>query len=173
MREWVPVPGTAKARLVEAAIHQFETAGYDGVNVTELAAKADVTTGSLYHHFDSKLGLYLVVREEMERRVVDRMAGAAAAADRPVSAALLVAFDAAVHFGVCRILGDPLPVQRDDPIADTLRPLLPRRLRAAPAIFAAAWRAALRSVADGVPSTTARASLSYLLDGAVRSSARR
>jgi AcrR family transcriptional regulator len=173
MREWVPVPGTAKARLVEAAIHHFETAGYDGVNVTELAAKADVTTGSLYHHFESKLGLYLVVREEMERRVVDRMTGAAAASDQPVSAALLVAFDAAVHFGVCRILAEPLPVPREDPIADTLRSLLPKRLRVAPAIFAAAWRAALRSVADGVPSTTARASLSYLLDGAVRSTARR
>jgi AcrR family transcriptional regulator len=173
MREWVPVPGTAKARLVEAAIHHFETAGYDGVNVTELAAKADVTTGSLYHHFESKLGLYLVVREEMERRVVDRMTGAAAAADEPVSAALLVAFDAAVHFGVCRILAEPLPVPREDPIADSLRSLLPKRLRAAPAIFAASWRAALRAVADGVPSSTARASLSYLLDGAVRSTARR
>lgn len=176
MREWVPVPGTAKARLVEAAVHQFETAGYDGVNVTELAAKADVTTGSLYHHFDSKLGLYLVVREEMERRVVDRMVGAAAAADNPASAALLVAFDAAVHFGVCRILAEPLPVPREDPVADTLRPLLPKRLRAAPAILAASWRAALTTVVDGVPSTTARASLSYLLnglDGAVRSSARR
>lgn len=173
MREWVPVPGTAKARLVEAAIHHFETAGYDGVNVAELAAKADVTTGSLYHHFESKLGLYLVVRDEMERRVVDRMAGAAAAAEQPVRAALLVAFDAAVHFGVCRILAEPLPVPRDDPVADSVRALLPKRLRAAPAIFAAAWRAALLSVADGVPSTTARASLSYLLDGAVRSPARR
>ena len=174
MREWVPVPGTAKARLVEAAVHQFETAGYDGVNVTELAAKADVTTGSLYHHFDSKLGLYLVVREEMERRVVDRMVGAAAAADgNAASAALLVAFDAAVHFGVCRILAEPLPVPRADPIADTLRPLLPKKLRAAPAILAASWRAALTAVVDGVPSATARASLSYLLDGAVRSSARR
>lgn len=173
MREWVPVPGTAKARLVEAAVHQFETAGYDDVNVTELAAKANVTTGSLYHHFDSKLGLYLVVREEMERRVVDRMAGAAAAADKPVRAALLVAFDAAVHFGVCRILAEPLPVPRDDPVADTLRPLLPKRLRAAPAILVASWRAALLAVADGVPSTTARASLSYLLDGEARSSASR
>lgn len=173
MREWVPVPGTAKARLIEAAVHQFETAGYDAVNVTELAAKADVTTGSLYHHFESKLGLYLVVREEMERRVVDRMTGAAAVADDPVGAALLVAFDAAVHFGVCRILAEPVPVERDDPIAAALRPLLPKRLRAAPAVFAAAWRAALLSVAGGVPSTTARSSLSYLLDGAARSPARR
>jgi AcrR family transcriptional regulator len=78
-----------------------------------------VTTGSLYHHFESKIGLYLVVREEMEQRVVDRMTGAAAVAG-------------------------------DDPVG-----------------------AALLSVADGVPSTTVRSSLSCLLDGAARSPARR
>lgn len=167
MQEWIPVPGSAKARLVEAAVHQFETAGYEAVNVTELAAKASVTTGSLYHHFDSKLGLYLVVREEMERRVVDRMTGAAAASGtgRPAArAALLVAFDAAAHFGVCRILAEPLPIPREDPIEATLRPLLPKRLRAAGAVLAAGWRAALLSVADGTPSTTARASLVWVLE---------
>jgi AcrR family transcriptional regulator len=168
MREWVPVPGTAKARLVEAAVHQFETAGYEAANVTELAAKASVTTGSLYHHLESKLGLYLVVREEMERRVVDRMAGAIAVAGgrgRPaVRAALLVAFDAAVHFDVCRILAEPLPVPREDPVEAALRPLLPKRRPATAMILAAAWRAALLAVADGAPSTTTRASLDYLLD---------
>lgn len=239
MREWIPVPGTAKSRLVEAAIHQFEMAGYEAVNVTELAAKASVTTGALYHHFDSKLGLYLVVREEMERRVVDRMVGAAAASSdlgratpevasgtgsgaaarstaragsrtgsratpqsKPrtaaqatssaeprtaaqttppaeprtaaqatspaesrvaMRAALLVAFDAAVHFGVCRILAEPLPVEREDPVEAALHPLLPKRLRASAAILAAAWRAALLSVADGLPSTAARESLVYVL----------
>ena len=172
MREWIPVPGTAKARLVEAAIHHFEVAGYEAVNVTELAAKADVTTGSLYHHFDSKLGLYLVVREEMERRVVDRMAGAVAAAGgrgrATVRAALLVAFDAAVHFGVCRVLAEPLPIERDDPIETTLRPLLPPRRGVGGAILAAAWRAALLAVADGTPGSTARSSLDYLLDPAGR-----
>ena len=57
MREWVPIPGSAKARLIEAAIHQFELNGYEAVNVVDLAGKAGVTTGSLYHHFGSKLGL--------------------------------------------------------------------------------------------------------------------
>jgi AcrR family transcriptional regulator len=170
MREWIPVPGTAKARLVEAAVHQFETAGYEAANVAELAAKANVTTGSLYHHFDSKLGLYLVVREEMERRIVDRMAGAVAAAGgrgrAAIRAALLVAFDAAVHFDVCRILAEPLPVPRDDPIEATLRELLPKRRGAGGAILAAAWRAALLAVAGGVPSATARASLDYVLEPA-------
>lgn len=166
MQEWIPIPGTVKARLVEAAIHQFEMTGYDAVNVTELAGKAGVTTGSLYHHFDSKLGIYLVVREEMERRIVDRMAGAAASigSGRPAArAALLVAFDAAVHFGVCRILAEPVPVERDDPVAATLRPLLPKRLAVGAAVLAAAWRATLLATADGTPSTSARASLDFLL----------
>lgn len=167
MQEWIPVPGSVKARLVEAAVHQFELAGYEAVNVTELAAKASVTTGALYHHFDSKLGLYLVVREEMERRVVDRMVGAAAASTgRGLPAArtaLLVAFDAAVHFGVCRILAEPLPVAREDPVETTLRSLLPKRMRAGGAVLAAAWRAALLAAADGMPSPTARASLAYVL----------
>jgi len=121
MREWVPVPGSAKARLIEAAIHQFELTGYEAVNVVDLASKASVTTGALYHHFGSKLGLYLTVREDMEKRIVERMEGAAAAAGNrghpAVRAALLVAFDAAVRFTVSRILGEQPPVERDDPIA--------------------------------------------------------
>ena len=165
MQEWIPIPGTAKARLVEAAIHHFEIAGYDAVNVTELASKAGVTTGSLYHHFGSKQGLYLVVRNEMEWRIVERMHGAAAASPGPgaARAALLVAFDAAVRFGVCRILAEPVPVERDDPVEAMLRSLMPRRLDAAGAILAAAWRAALLAVAEGTPNATARASLDYLL----------
>jgi AcrR family transcriptional regulator len=167
MREWIPVPGSVRARLVEAAIHQFELAGYEATSVTDLAAKASVTTGALYHHFDSKRGLYLVVREEMERRTVDRMTGAAAASDpgrAAVRAALLVAFDAAVHFNACRILAEPPPVPREDPIEATLRPLLPKRLVATGAVLAAAWRASLLAVADGTPSTTARASLAWVLE---------
>jgi AcrR family transcriptional regulator len=168
MREWIPVPGTAKARLIDAAIHQFEVAGYDAVNVVELAAKADVTTGALYHHFESKLGLYLVVRDEMEKRIVERMEGAAASTGRgraAARAALLVAFDAAARFGVCRILGAPPPVERDDPVTAVLRPLLPKRLAAPMSdILAAAWRAALLAVADGTPTSAARASLSYFLE---------
>ena len=168
MREWVPVPGTAKARLIEAAIHQFELAGYEAVNVVDMAGKASVTTGALYHHFGSKLGLYLTIREDMEKRIVERMEGAAEAAGHrghaAVRAALLVAFDAAVRFTVCRILGEQPPVERDDPVATALRPLLTRHKAPAADIWAAAWRAALLAVATGTPSATARASLVYVLD---------
>lgn len=167
MREWVPVPGSAKARLIEAAIHQFELAGYEAVNVVDLASKASVTTGALYHHFGSKLGLYLIVREDMEKRIVERMEGASAAAGRghsAVRAALLVAFDAAVRFTVCRILGEQPPVERLDPIAAALRPLLTQHKAPAADMLAAAWRAALLAVAVGTTSASARASLLYVLD---------
>jgi AcrR family transcriptional regulator len=168
VRDWIPIPGSAKARLVEAAIEQFELAGYDAVNVVELATKANVTTGSLYHHFDSKLGLYLVVRGEMEKRITERMEGAAAASGgrgRPAArAALLVAFDATVRFGVCRILGEHPPVEREDPVAAVLAPLLPRRLAPAAGMMAATWRAALMTVAGGTPAAAARASFEYLLE---------
>ena len=41
---------------------------------------AETTTGPLYHHFGSKLGLYDVIRSDVERRVTDRMEGALATA---------------------------------------------------------------------------------------------
>ncbi|WP_433264613.1 TetR/AcrR family transcriptional regulator [Actinosynnema sp. CS-041913] len=168
MREWIPIPGSAKARLIEAAVHQFELAGYEAVNVVDLAGKASVTTGALYHHFGSKLGLYLTVRDDMEKRIAERMEGAAAAAGNrghpAVRAALLVAFDAAVRFTVCRILGEQPPVERDDPVAAALRPLLTKHKAPAADILAAAWRAALLAVATGASSTAAaRASLVYVL----------
>lgn len=170
MREWIPVPGSVKARLIDTAIHEFEMTGYEAVNVVDLAAKASVTTGALYHHFHSKLGLYLVVRGEMEKRIVERMEGAAAASGgrgRPaIGAALLVGFDAANRFTVCRILGSPAPIERDDPVTAVLRPLLAKRLAPTAVILAAAWRAALLAVADGTASGTVRSSLLYFLEPA-------
>ena len=104
----VPIPGSAQARLIEAAIRRFESEGRDAVNVMDVARDAGVTTGSLYHHFGSKEGLYVVIRDEMERRMTERMEGAAAAMGSAgrgaVTASLLVAFDAALRFGVARIL---------------------------------------------------------------------
>lgn len=167
MREWVPVPGSAKARLIEAALHHFERSGFEAASVTDIAAKASVTTGSLYHHFGSKLGLYLVVREDLEKRLTDRMEGAAAGAggaEQPaVRVALLVAFDAAVRFGACRLLGESTPTGQPDRIADTLQGLLSGRAEVTASVLAAGWRAALRGVADGVPVQPCRAALEFIL----------
>ena len=51
VRGWVPVPGSTKGRLITGALAEFGARGYAAVSVTELAELADVTIGSLYHHF--------------------------------------------------------------------------------------------------------------------------
>lgn len=167
--EWIPVPGSAKARLIDAALHTFEQEGYEGAAVTDLAAKAGVTTGALYHHFGSKLGLYTIVRADLERRVMDRMLGAAdgaAESGRPaVNAALLVGFDAAVRFNACRILGEPHPQGQPDLIRATLGELVPQHSEPAADVLTAAWRAALLKVADGITAEAGRAALRYVLHG--------
>jgi AcrR family transcriptional regulator len=164
MREWIPVPGTSKARLVNTALEQFGARGYEAVGVTELAATAGVTTGSLYHHFGSKLGLYAVVREEAERRVLDRMEGAAAArADEEASAivrtALLVGFDYVAGQRLAGLLAEPHPQPAPDPVESFLDRLTGREQAPVGRLLAAAWRAALAALADGVPPDRARAAL--------------
>jgi len=161
MREWIPVSSSPKGRLVLAAVTAFGARAFDEVTVGELSAAAEVTTGALYHHFGSKLGLYEFVRADVERRLLDRMEGAAAAsgADRAtaVRAALLVGFDFAVGERFLRILG-ALPAGADgDRLADVLSsatdsPVLGR-------VLAAAWRAALAAIADGIDAQEARAAI--------------
>jgi AcrR family transcriptional regulator len=164
VREWIPISTSPKGRLALAAVKQFGERPFDDVTVGELAAAADVTTGALYHHFGSKLGLYNFVRDDVERRLLDRMEGAIAASaslDRSASvmAALVIGFDFAVREGFLRILGDPPAGTEHDRLADLLSastaPVSPVLGR----VLAAAWRAALVAVAEGSDPQQARAVL--------------
>ena len=164
MREWIPISTSPKGRLALAAVKQFGERPFDDVTVGELAAAADVTTGALYHHFGSKLGLHDFVRDDVERRLLDRMEGAIAAStplDRSaaVMAALVIGFDFAVREGFLRILGDPPAGTEHDRLADLLSastaPVSPVLGR----VLAAAWRAALMAVAEGSDPQQARAAL--------------
>lgn len=160
------MPGTVKGRLIEAALHEFEDKGFEASSVTEIAAKAGVTTGSLYHHFGSKLGLYTLIRADLEKRLSDRMEGAAATSPPgwpAVRASLLVAFDAAVKFNVCRILGEPEPSGIDGPVELALGSLLPESHSVASKVLAAAWRSSLLIVSEGEPSALARRGLEFVL----------
>lgn len=166
VREWIPVPGSVKARLLAAAIAQFEAHGFEAASVTEIARQAKATTGAIYHHFDSKLGLFEVVREEMERRVRDRMEGAwgAVGGSWPgVAAALLVGFDAAIHFKAARILSDPAASGERDVLCQTLRTLAAGAPSLAPDLLIGAWRAALTAVAGGSSAEQARLALKWVL----------
>jgi AcrR family transcriptional regulator len=165
VREWIPVSASPKGRLALAAVKEFGARPFDEVTVGELASAAKVTTGALYHHFGSKLGLYLFVREDVERRLLDRMEGAIAASvpasDRSaaVTAALLVGFDFAVREGFLRILGDPPAGAARDRLAELLRANTAAASPVLSRVLAAAWRAALTAVAEGSQPQQARAAL--------------
>jgi len=165
--EWIPTRSSAKGRLVLTALAHFAEVAYEDVGVSDLAAAAGVTTGSLYHHFGSKLGLYDVARTDVERRVLDRLQGAVAAraGDAPgeaANAALLVAFDFLVDQHVARLLAETHPGRPSDPIESYIASVADQRGLPIGSILVAAWRAALRAVIDGVPTDLARAALAAI-----------
>jgi len=165
VREWIPVPGSVKARLLAAALVRFEAEGYEAAGVTDIAREAGVTTGALYHHFGSKPELFAMLREEMERRVRDRMEGAHAAVGggrAGVAAALRVGFDAAVHFAAVRVLSDPAAPPERDALLPTLRGLLGDAPGPAAEVLLGAYRAALAAVARGASADEARRALDWL-----------
>jgi AcrR family transcriptional regulator len=163
MPEWIPSESSSKGRLVLRAVDAFSAEPFDDVNVVALCAAADVTTGTLYHHFGTKLGLYEVVRLEVERRTADRIAGALAARadDSPavaVRAALLVAFDYVVGAGRVRLMGAPVPRGHDDGLEAAVRSALDPQSAVAK-VWLAAWRAALMCTLDGHSVEAARSAL--------------
>jgi AcrR family transcriptional regulator len=168
VREWIPISSSSKGRLALRALEDFGAKGFEAVNVVDVAAAAGVTTGSLYHHFGSKVGLYTFVRAEAERRLLDRMEGAAEAtrgADTraaAVRAALLVGFDFATGHGFLRLLGESHPEHREDPVAGMLAELCDGGRTPIAEMLAGAWRAALTAVAGGTPVEAAREALAAI-----------
>jgi len=64
-----PVEGTTRQRIVAAAVDLFAAQGFDATSVSEVAARAGVAKGGLYHHFTSKDDLlFEVYRELVERQ---------------------------------------------------------------------------------------------------------
>jgi AcrR family transcriptional regulator len=173
VRSWIPVPKTTTGRLVSAALELFGAYGYAPVGVATIASHAGVTTGSLYHHFNSKEGLYHLVRTDVEQRVVDRLEGAAATTEvsgfSELGPVLLVGFDYLVRSGYPRLLGEPSPEAPDgtirpDPVEDLVDRLLGGQQTPMPALVAAAWRTALWHASDGPRAAQdARAALDRLL----------
>ncbi len=167
MREWLPISTSPKGRLARRALEDFGSRPFGEVTVVELAAGAGVTTGSLYHHFDSKLGLYGFVRDEAERRLLDRMHGAASACESDgvpaaLQGALIVGFDFAAGQGFVRLLGEAHPARDLDPVADLLAEISHGGHVPIGRVLAAAWRAALMAVSEGVAPPRARAALELL-----------
>lgn len=152
----MPISTSPKGRLALAAVSEFGARPFGDVAVANLARAAGVTTGALYHHFGSKLGLYQFVRDDVERRLVDRLEGAFAAGGG-VADALAVAFDFAVAEQFLHLVDVPPAATAADTIAEVIgghvrSPLLG-------AVLVAAWRAAIHAVGEGASASDARAAL--------------
>jgi AcrR family transcriptional regulator len=63
-----------RAALLDVAGGLFAQRGYADVGTEEIVRAAGVTRGALYHHFKGKKELFQAVYEEVERRLVERIA---------------------------------------------------------------------------------------------------
>jgi AcrR family transcriptional regulator len=173
MREDIPIPGTSKYRLIQVGIRQFSQNSYNDVDVDSVAAEAGVTVGSLYHHFQSKKEFYGVLRDDMTRRVLDRMEAVAESfgtqqAQQPrhvLKGALLAAYDGVLRIKAGKLLTEPDPRESEDAIAALLGELAAHDGMAAARtlgiLLAAALRAALSQAMAG--NSDARQALESLL----------
>lgn len=53
--------GDAAARILATAEKLFAERGFDAVSVNDIAEQADVSKANIFHHFSSKMALYLAV----------------------------------------------------------------------------------------------------------------
>jgi AcrR family transcriptional regulator len=68
---------TTKGELLRVARELFTERGYAGTTLDEVADRAEVTKGALYHHFRDKLELFRGVFEELEKELCDKVVLAA------------------------------------------------------------------------------------------------
>ncbi|MFC7344145.1 TetR/AcrR family transcriptional regulator [Saccharopolyspora griseoalba] len=65
---------TTRQALVDSAVELFTERGYSGTSLDEIAKRARVTKGALYHHFGGKQALFEAAFGAVEADVVDRLA---------------------------------------------------------------------------------------------------
>ncbi len=71
---------TTRTALLGAARELFAERGFAATGRDEIAERAGVTRGALYHHFESKEAVLRAVVAEMEAELVERVSAAASAA---------------------------------------------------------------------------------------------
>ncbi len=102
------------AALIAAGRRAFSTVGFAEASLDEIVARAGVTTGAVYHHFDNKKGLFRAVAESIEQEILDSVkACLEAASDRPpweqLEIGLSESLDLCSAPGVARILFSDAP----------------------------------------------------------------
>jgi AcrR family transcriptional regulator len=74
---------TTRRALLDAGRALFAERGYDEVGVGEISRAAGVTSGAIYHHFESKAGLFGAVYDELVANTAARIATARSANRKP------------------------------------------------------------------------------------------
>lgn len=68
-----PTSAALRAHVVETALSSFSERGYGAVSVEMICSAAQVSVGSLYHHFGNKAGVAAAVYAEALRRYHDTL----------------------------------------------------------------------------------------------------
>lgn len=98
-----------QAALVGAARQLFAEQGFAATSRDQIAERAGVTRGALYHHFESKVAVAAAVVAELEGELVERVVSAAAEAEdvrTQLHLACRAYMDAAADPTIARILAD-------------------------------------------------------------------
>ena len=98
---------TTRAALLAAARELFSERGFAGTGREDIAERAGVTRGALYHHFDSKTAAFVAVVDELEAELVARVVAAARKGATPfeqLQHASRAYMDACTEPAVARIL---------------------------------------------------------------------
>lgn len=79
---------STKQALVDNAVALFTERGYSGTSLDEIARRARVTKGALYHHFNGKVALFEAAFDAVEADTMARLAKIVQAGTVPWQAAL-------------------------------------------------------------------------------------
>lgn len=74
--------------MVTAAHDLFMTRNYGEVSIDDILKRSGVSRGAFYHHFPTKLDLFLVIYRESETRVLGEIGALASGANGPFEALL-------------------------------------------------------------------------------------
>jgi AcrR family transcriptional regulator len=108
-----------RARIRKAARELFERQGFAATTVAEIAARAGVSTPTVYGAYDSKAGIVSAMLEEMEESIDidERLRGVFAEPDPRRQLGLFVAAHCALFFEGAAVLRAAIPAREDPAVA--------------------------------------------------------
>lgn len=88
----------SRQRIIDAALREFSSKGYDAASVNTLCAEKDISKGIIYHYFKDKNELYLMLVTDCFDRLTDYLRAAESSPAHAVEQRLQGYFDARLRF---------------------------------------------------------------------------